>query len=129
VTAYSEGVRGFERLSKPLVCAHCDAVIGTAAYRPLVSWHLDIASPEGYRIAPVAGSVQLRVAEQELAKAAPAERDEAQWRVSFIARQFMEVIYDLPCPRGHYTLMTAPQIARALRKAKGNWVYLKESAH
>jgi hypothetical protein len=129
VAAYSEGVRAFVRLSKPLVCAHCDAVIGTAAYRPLVSWRLDITSPEGDRLTPVAAPLLLRIAEQQLANAAPEERDEAQWRVRFIARQLLEVIYDLPCRQGHRTLMTSPQVARALRQAKGNWVYLKEAAH
>jgi hypothetical protein len=129
VTAYSEDVRAFGLLSKPLVCAHCDAVIGTAAYRPLVSWRLDITSPEGCKLTPVAAPLLLRIAEQQLAKAAPAEREEAQWRVRFLARQSLEVIYDLPCRMGHHTLMTSPQIARALRQAKGNWVYLKETPH
>jgi hypothetical protein len=39
------------------------------------------------------------------------------------------VIYDLPCPRGHHTLVTEPQITRAMRKTNGNWVALKEASH
>ena len=70
-----------------------------------------------------------RVSKPLVAKAGPADRDEAQWRVSFIAHQFSELIYDLVCRRGHHTLMTEPQIARALRQAKGNWVFLKEAPH
>ena len=129
MTAYSEGVRAFGLLSKPLVCAHCDAVIGTAAYRPLVSWRLDITSTEGCKLTPVAAPLLLRIAEQQLTNAAPEERDEAQWRVRFIGRQLLEVIYDLPCRKGHHTLMTSPQVARALRQAKGEWVFLKEARH
>jgi len=116
-------------LCKPLVCAHCDAVIGTAAYRPLVSWGLDVTSLEGDQLKPLAAPLMLRIAEQQLANAAPEERDEAQWRVRFIGRQLLEVIYDLPCRQGHRTLMTSPQIARALRQAKGEWVFLKEAVH
>jgi len=37
------------------------------------------------------------------------------------------VIYDLPCPRGHHTLISEPHIARAMRKAKGSWVTFKGS--
>jgi hypothetical protein len=121
-------VLGFERVSKQLICAHCDAVVAAAAYRPLLSWRLDITSPEGYQVTPLAGSVQLRIAQQELASASPAEQPQARWRAGFIGRHLSEVIYDLPCPRGHRTLVTEPQIARAVRKAKGSWVTLKEAS-
>jgi hypothetical protein len=104
-------------------------MVGTASYRPMWSWRLDVTSPEGHQITPVAGSVLLRIAEQQLAEAGPAEKHQAQWRVDFIAHQFSEVIYDLVCRRGHHTLMTEPQITRALRQAQGNWVFLKETPH
>lgn len=117
------------RVSKQLICAHCDAVIATAAYRPLLSWRLDITSPEGYQLAPLAGSVQLRLAQQELTSASSAEQPLARWRADFINRHLSEVIYDLPCPRGHRTLVAEPQIASAMRKTKGNWVTLKETPH
>lgn len=113
-------------MRKHLICAHCDQLIAVAAYRPLLSWRLDITSNEGYQIAPLAGSVQLRIAEQQLADASPADADQARWRVDFINRNLSEVIYDLPCPRGHHTLVTEPQIAKAMRQAKGEWVTLTE---
>jgi F420H(2)-dependent quinone reductase len=71
----------FGRVSKQLICAHGDAVIATAAYRPLLSWRLDITSPERYQLAPLAGSVQLRIAQRELASASPAGERQARWRV------------------------------------------------
>lgn len=119
---------GLGRLSKQLICAHCDLVIATAAYRPLLSWRPDITSPEGSHLVPVSAAILLLIAEQELASAAPAERDQAQRRVNFIRRQMWEVIYDLPCARGHRTLVTSPQLVRAMRRAKGDWVFLGEAA-
>ena len=38
-----------------------------------------------------------------------------------------EVMYDLPCHQGHYTLATAPQITRALRRAEGDRVSLNDA--
>lgn len=119
---------GVGRITKQLICAHCDAVIGTASCRPLLSWRLDITSFEGYQLTPLTSAVQLRIAEQELDSAEPEQRQRAQWRVNFIRRQLLEVIFDLPCPRGHRTLVTEPRIARAMRKAKGSWVFLKETS-
>jgi hypothetical protein len=101
-------------------------VIAEASYRPLLSWQLVITSPEGYQLTPLSGSVQLRIAEQELAGASEDGRAGAQWRAEFISRHLSDVIYDLPCPRGHHTLITEPQLARAMRKAKGSWVNLTE---
>jgi hypothetical protein len=112
---------------KQLICAHCDAVIATAGYRRLLSWGLDVTSPAGQQLTPVAGSVQLRVAQRELAATAPAGREQAQRRVDFIRGQLHDVIYDLPCPRGHRTLVTEPQITRAMRRAKGSWVFLGDA--
>ena len=117
----------FKRVKKELMCAHCDALIGTATYRPLVSWRLTITSYDGAQITPVSGSVQLRIAEQQLVGAAPGEQAHARWRVDFVNRNLPEVIYDLRCPRGHYTLVTEPQIARAMRRHAGEWVPLKEA--
>lgn len=36
-----------------------------------------------------------------------------------------ELMYGLPCPRGHYTMATAPQITRAIRHFKGRQVRLQ----
>jgi hypothetical protein len=34
-------------------------------------------------------------------------------------------MYDLPCPRGHHTMATAPQITRAVRKSRSESVRLQ----
>ena len=122
-----QGVPVFKQLTKHLMCAHCETLIGVAAYRPLLSWRLNITSYAGDQITPTSGSVELRIAQQQLADASPGEEAQARWRVGFIDRNSAEVLYDLPCPRGHWTLVTAPQIARAMREAGGEWVTLKEA--
>jgi hypothetical protein len=77
---------------------------------------------------PEQGGVHLNRAQRELA-AAPgsAERDAAQVRLDFLHRQAGELIYDLPCLRGHRVLATAPQIIRAIRRAKGKSAQLNVS--
>lgn len=121
-------MRGFRRITRQLICAHCDALIGEASYRPLLSWRLHITAPDGTELTPLAGSIQLRLAEQQL-RDAPAEQvAHAQWRVDFINRHLAEVLYDLPCPDGHHTLMSAPQIARAMHAAHRGPVKLAEAA-
>jgi hypothetical protein len=73
------------------------------------------------------GAIHTPRAEQELASASsPGGADEARARLEFIRRHAGELMYDLPCHQGHYTLATAPQITRALRRAKGGWVSLSE---
>ena len=73
------------------------------------------------------GAIHLRRAEQELACAADtAGAEEARTRLAFVQRHLGELMYDLPCHRGHYTLATAPQITKALRRAKGDWASLGE---
>ena len=88
---------------------------------------LALSAPGGHELTPQMGAVHTRRAEQELASADSASgADEARARLEFIRRHADEVIYDLPCHRGHYTLATAPQITRALRRAQGDWVSLSE---
>ena len=88
---------------------------------------LALSAPGGHELTPQMGAVHTRRAEQELASADSASgADEARTRLEFIRRHAGEVMYDLPCHRGHYTLATAPQITRALRRAKGDWVSLGE---
>ena len=80
---------------------------------------LALSAPGGYQLTPQMGAIHTRRAEQELASASsPAGADEARTRLEFIRRHAGELLYDLPCHRGHYTLATAPQITRALRHAK-----------
>ena len=77
---------------------------------------------------PGDGRHHIRRAEQELAAAdSSAGADEARARLEFIRRHVGELMYDLPCHQGHYTLATAPQITKALRRAKGDWVSLSEA--
>lgn len=112
--------------AKQLTCASCGDVIAEATYRPLIG-SLTIIAPEGYQLFPSKGALLIRIAEQQLADASSAAQEElAQKQLTFIQRYLGEVMYDLPCHRGHYTLATAPQIAHALRRAKGNWVSLSE---
>ena len=113
-------------MTKKILCPKCGDVLADADYRPLVG-SLALCGPDGYQLAPQMGAVHTRRAEQELASASSAPAaDEARARLEFIRRHAGEVIYDLPCHRGHYTLATAPQITRALRRAKGDWVSLSE---
>jgi len=89
---------------------------------------LALSAPEGHQLTPQMGAIHLRRAEQQLATAdSTAGADEARTRLDFIRHHIGEVIYDLPCPRGHHTLATAPQITRALRQVKGDWVNLNDA--
>ncbi len=99
-------------------------MLADADYRPLAG-SLTLTAPSGHQLAPQMGAIHIRRAEQELASASSsAGADEARTRLEFIKRNLGELMFDLPCHRGHYTLATAPQITRALRQAKGDWASL-----
>ena len=113
-------------MTTKLLCAQCGDVLADADYRP-VDGSLALCGPEGYQLTPQMGAIHTRRAEQELASASsPAGADEARARLEFIRRHAGELLYDLPCHQGHYTLATAPQITRALRRAHGDGVSLGE---
>lgn len=116
-----------KRVEKLLTCPYCGDAIGDALYRPLSGW-LRITAPDGTELVPQQGAIHQRRAEQDLA-AAPgsAERDAARARLDFTGRHVGELMYELPCLRGHRTLATAPQITRALKRAKGAWAQLPHS--
>ena len=115
-------VRAFLRMTKKLICPQCGDVLADADYRPLAG-SLTLTSPGGGQLTPQMGAVHLSRAEQQLATAASAaDADEARTRLEFIKRHMGELMYDLPCHRGHYTLATAPQMTRSLRRGKGDWV-------
>ena len=117
----------FKRVTKKLLCPRCGDVLADADYRPMVG-SLALSAPGGSELTPQMGAVHLRRAEQELASAdSTAGADEARARLEFIRRHSGEVMYDLPCHQGHYTLATAPQITRALRGTKGDWVSLNDA--
>jgi len=117
----------FKRVTKKLLCPRCGDVLADADYRP-VAGSLALSAPGGNQLSPEMGATHVRRAEQELASAdSSAGADEARARLEFIRRHAGELMYDLPCHRGHYTLATAPQITQALRQAKGDWVSLSEA--
>ena len=117
----------FKRVTKKLLCPRCGDVLADADYRP-VAGSLALSAPGGSQLSPEMGANHIRRAEQELASASStAGADEARARLEFIRRHVGELMYDLPCHRGHYTLATAPQITRALRGAKGDWVSLNDA--
>lgn len=92
----------------------------------MAGW-LTITSPGGYPLTPQQGVIHIRRAEQELAAAtSPAAEEEARAHLRFIKENLGELMYNLPCHRGHYTIVTAPRITRAMRRTKGNWVSLSE---
>lgn len=113
------------RVEKQLVCLRCGEVIGDVLSRPL-AWTLRITAPDGRELVPQMGAIHVRLAEQQVAAASsPGEEAEATARLKFIKRYIGELMYDLPCPRGHYTMATAPQITRAMRHSKGRTVRLQ----
>jgi hypothetical protein len=116
----------FRRVTKKLLCPRCGDVLADADYRPMAG-SLALSAPGGHQLTPQMGAIHTPRAEQELASASsPAGADEARERLEFIRRHAGELIYDLPCHRGHYTLATAPQITEALRRARGDKVSLSE---
>jgi hypothetical protein len=115
-----------QRVTKRLLCSRCGDVLAEADYRPLAG-SLTLIAPAGHQLTPEIGAIHLRRAEQELTSASDTTgADEARTRLAFVKRHLGELMYDLPCHRGHYTLATAPQITKALRQAKEDWVSLGE---
>ena len=113
------------RTEKQLLCLRCGEAIGSVVYRPL-GWSLHITAPSGHELVPQLGAIQVRLAEQQIARASTAvEEAEATARLRFIKRHIGELMYDLPCPRGHHTMATAPQITRAVRKSRSDSVRLQ----
>ena len=114
-------------MTKKLLCPRCGDVLADADYRPMAG-SLTLSAPGGHELTPQMGAIHIRHAEQELASASStAGADEARVRLEFVRRHLGELMYDLPCHQGHSTLATAPQITRALRHAKGDWVSLSEA--
>jgi hypothetical protein len=119
---YVHKMRAFLRVTKKLICPQCGDVLADADYRPLVG-SLALTAPGGDQLTPQMGAVHLRRAEEQLATADSAvAADEARTRLEFVQSHIGELIYDLPCHRGHYILATAPQMTRSLRRTRGGWV-------
>jgi len=114
-------------MTKKVLCPRCGDVLADADYRPMAG-SLALSAPGGHQLTPEMGATHIQRAEQELASAdSSAGADEARARLEFIKRHVGELMYDLPCHQGHYTLATAPQITEALRRAQGDWVSLSEA--
>ena len=115
-----------QRVTKKLLCSRCGGVLADADYRP-VAGSLTLTAPAGHQLTPELGAIHLRRAEQELTSASDTTgADEARTRLAFVRGHVGELLYDLPCHRGHYTLATAPQITQALRQATGDGASLGE---
>jgi hypothetical protein len=108
--------------TKQLICRDCGQIMATAAFR--VFGGLRITTPDGVLLPPVTGHLLLTIAEQRLASAPAEDYPQAKRRLDFIVRNAGDRFYDIKCPRGHYTLKTAPEITRAIRHATGNQVSL-----
>jgi hypothetical protein len=104
--------------TKQLICPECGQVMATAVWR--VFGGLRITTPEGLLLSPVSDDLLLRTAEQRVASASAEDYPEAKRRLDAIARNAGDRFYDIKCPQGHYTLKTAPEITRAIRKAPGD---------
>jgi hypothetical protein len=114
--------------SKQLTCPRCEQVMAVAVFRVFgglpIFGVLRITTPDGFPLAPVTGHLLLTVAEQRLASASAEDYPEAKRRLDFIVRNAGDRFYDIKCPGGHYTLKTAPEITRAIRRAAGDQVSL-----
>jgi len=109
------------RLVKQLTCPMCGDIVARAVYRRLPP-NLQVERPDGTPVQPSSGAVLLRVMDQRVADAAPADRRDAENGLDFVRRHLGELMYDLRCPRGHVTLATMPGIVRAMRRTPGRWV-------
>ena len=87
-------------------------------------WGLRITTPDGFLVPPVSGDLLLTIAEQRLESASAEDYPEAKRRLDSIVRNAGDRLYDIKCPGGHYTLKTAPEITRAIRRAAGDQVSL-----
>jgi hypothetical protein len=107
---------------KQLICPRCGQLMAAAVFR--VFGGLRITTPDGVLLPPVTGHLLLTIAEQRLKSASAEDYPEAKRRLDFIARNSGDRLYDIKCPDGHYTLKTAPQITKAIRRAADDQVSL-----
>jgi hypothetical protein len=112
------------QLVKQLTCPRCGDIVARAVYRRFPP-SLRIELPDGSLVQPSSGAVLLRVAEQRMAGAPPADRAEAENDRDFVRRHLGELMYDLTCRRGHHTEQTMPAIVRAVRRTPGSWVPIR----
>ena len=106
---------------KQLICPQCGTVMAEVAYRSFPP-RLRVISLEGIEVPPESVALQLQRAK---AAAGNATGGPARDRVTFLERNLSELVFDLRCRNGHSTLRTMPQVARAVRRAGGQWVELR----
>ena len=109
-------------VSKQLICPQCGQVMAAAVFR--VFGGLRIITPDEVLLPPVTGDFLLTIAEQRLKSASAEDYPEAKRRLDYIVRNAGDRLYDIKCPAGHYTLKTAPEITRAIRRTSGDQVSL-----
>jgi len=87
-------------IRKELTCPACGQIVASAVYQ---RWPgaLTLTSFDGRPLVPMGSGLQRRLAEQELAPAAPgAQRSAAEARLAFLDRNLGELTFDLSCPAG-----------------------------
>jgi hypothetical protein len=91
---------------------------------------LAITTADGFLMSPLGNDLLLRIAQQRLAATSAEDAEgaeghaEAQRRLDNLLRHPGDRFYDIKCPQGHYTLVTAPEITKAIRSATGDQVTL-----
>jgi hypothetical protein len=108
-------------ITKDVTCPGCGDVVAAARYRPWPG-RLDLTSPQGERIAPTRGGVEVALAQQAVADAAPADRLRAEERLRYARAHVEELFCELRCGRGHATVVTVPHLVARLRATPGRWV-------
>jgi hypothetical protein len=106
-------------VDKELTCPSCGVVVAHATYRRtlLPPGGLELRTPEGAPVVPESVALQLQRAR---------ERDDLD-AVGFLQRHLTELVVELRCRNDHRTLRTVPQLVRAVREARGQWVDLSSS--
>ena len=111
----------FPTTRKDVTCPGCGDVVAAAVYRPWPG-RLELTSPRGERLAPIRGGVEVRLAAQALADAAPEDRARAEERLRYARAHVEELFCDLRCGRGHVTVVTVPPLVARLRRTPARWV-------
>ena len=98
---------------KELICPACGVIAASATYRRYPP-RLEVTSAQGEEVVPVGTGTLLVLARQR--------QDEAE--AAWLKQHVEELVVEIRCRSGHRTLRTVPQLARAVRRARGQWVDL-----
>ena len=112
------------RVVKQLTCSRCGDVAAQATYRRFPPT-LRIETPDGVLVQPTSAGVLLRIAEQRVRDADPAERAESETALELVRAHLDELIYDQRCHRGHHPVQPMPAIVGAMRRTPGRWVPIR----